>query len=94
MVQVIDLDVKGLTRAEIIRLAKRTLGVVLRAGGRPIGRLLPADDLDLEDEAWAQEPAQVRRGAAARRRRSSGHGVSHAAVKRRLGIPSRRGSGT
>ncbi len=86
MIPVIDLDAKGLTPTQILRLAKRPNGVLLRKGGRVIGRISPADDLDLADEVWAHAPKQVARGAAARRRFAAGKGVSHAEVRRNLGI--------
>ncbi len=86
MIPVIDLDAKGLTPTQIMRLVRRGGGALLRSGGRVIGRISPADDLDLEDEVWAHQPEQVARGAAARRRFAAGKGVSHAEVKRRLGL--------
>ena len=86
MVSVIDIDDEELSLRQLIQSVKRSSGVFLRRKGTVIARLEPADELDLEDDAWARAPQQVARGRAARKRFEEGRGIPLEEVKRRLGL--------
>jgi hypothetical protein len=86
MLPVIDLNDSGLTLQQVLDSVSRPTGAILRRGGRVIARIEPADDIDLEDEAWAHAPEQVARGQAARERFARGEGIPHEQLKRELGL--------
>ena len=86
MIRVIDLNDDGLTLQQVIDSVKSPEGAILRQKGKVIARLEPADELDLDDDAWSHAPEQITRGQAARERFGQGQAVPHDQVKRELGI--------
>jgi hypothetical protein len=84
MVRVIDLDKGGLTAEQVHDSLQSPEGAILREGGRVIARLEPADEIDLEDELWAHDPAQAVRGADARQRFEQGQSCAHEDLKQQL----------
>lgn len=84
MIIVIDVNESGLTPEQVLESVRNPEGAILRREGKVIGRIEPADEIDLEDEVWVHATEQVERGLAARRRSEAGESISHDKLKQQL----------
>lgn len=87
MARIIDIDENGLTPEQVMDCVTGSGGAMIRRDGHIVAKIEPADDVDLDDDAWAHAAEQVVRGDAARDRYGRGEVVSHDELKRRLGLP-------